>query len=298
MLLDREFHDYTAYFLHACTIGVISATNDVFEENLVPATALTVMQGGAFLFHTFYIVLYMFYNFKMFQNQHKWVEYAVTATAGTVAALTVTDTHSTTTVVFVSIAAFLQQSAGWYLDQMLEELEVASNDVTTVTPKTQLLQGSATNVRFPWVGVNTWSAKNPWRTVFAFAAAFLAQIVEFYYVGTAGGPPMLVVVYVLGWGLFGVHSLLRQITLWSMHGSTLLPSWLSRRYIDPLWTETIYSCLGWTSKIMVFGVEWAYLRGLEDVEINGIAGGLLAVSFIVLFATMYRESNITSEINI
>jgi hypothetical protein len=260
MVPARKFHDTFALVLHAATVVVMIADRAVFDAHPTPAAALAVMQGGALVFHAFYLYLHAYHDFGDYQNQHKWIEYALTATAGTVAALTVTDTHSQTTVVGLAIAACAQQAVGWQYDN--------------VTPTDDLEQD--TESAFPWVTAVPFVATRSGRTIVLFGFAFAVQIVEFTYVATAGGPTILVINYVFGWGLFGLHAALRQRELYRH---------FSDRYKSAVWVETIYSCLGWSSKILVFGTEWAYLSGNSELAVNLVGSFLLVVAIGALVLT-------------
>lgn len=249
----RYGHDALAALLHALTVAVMIHDKSVFDRHPTPAAALAVMQGGALVFHLFYLYLHHYHAFGAYQNQHKWVEYALTATAGTVAALTVTDTHESNVVIGLAIAACAQQLVGWSYDQL------DAND--------DLAQDIAS--RFPWVKANVFNRKRSGRTILAFGFAFAVQIVEFTYVATAGGPTILVINYVFGWGLFGVHAALRQLALYHV---------IAGRYANAVWVETLYSCLGWSSKILVFSTEWAYLSGASESTVDFIGSVLLVVA--------------------
>ena len=111
----RKVHDTLAAFVHSASVALIVLDRDTLTTT--PAYALLVMQSTAAAFHLFYVALYAFSDFERTQNQYKWIEYAISATAGTVAVLTV-DEVDLSLVIPLSIVAVLQQAAGLGLDPL------------------------------------------------------------------------------------------------------------------------------------------------------------------------------------
>jgi hypothetical protein len=232
----RAYHDGIAVDVLAVTIAVMFFYDSPFYEYPVPAVALAVMQGSSILFHLYYFYrhfrAYLGYAapFDDVHNQYKWIEYAISATAGTIAVLSV-EYVDTAVVVPIAAGACLQQLGGMLLDSQ---------------PANGLKQEIVTWVRLR--GDSVYAILVP------FLAAWVLQLTEFYFAVDRGGPVVLKFSYILFWSFFGLHC---GLTLYAFGR----PNWI--RYNNPRWVETVYSCLGWTAKIAVFAVEWAHLSGVK-----------------------------------
>lgn len=230
----RAYHDGIAVDVHVITIVVMALVDSPFRTHPVPAVALSVMQGSSVLFHLYYAYRHLRAYaglgppFDNVHNQYKWIEYAVSATAGTVAVLSV-EYVDLSVVIPVAAAAVLQQMGGMLLDYQ---------------PPNGLKQEVLTRVR----------GNGLYAIVVPFLGAWVLQLTEFYFAIDRGGPAVLKVSYIFFWSLFGVHCGL------ALYGYGRR-GW--SRYNDPVWVETMYSCLGWAAKVAVFAVEWAYLSGVQ-----------------------------------
>lgn len=234
----RAVHDFIALFTHVITVAVIIIHNDPLKNYPVPATALVIMQLSALCFHFGFVMWHVlgYYNivepFDKIQNQFKWIEYAVSATAGTIAVLSV-ESVDLGVIIPISCAAVFQQLGGMLLDYQ-----------------------KPNGLRQPLLKwTRTGSEDSVYPIIVPFVGAWILQSTEFYFAIERGGPTILKVTYVLFWSLFGIHC---GLALYGFQRN----KWV--RYNDPAWVETVYSCLGWTSKLAVFAVEWAYLNGENE----------------------------------
>jgi len=261
--IRRRGHDVVALVMHFGTFFVMGFVTDPFVADPVPAVLLAAMQGTAFVWHAWYVAAhYGSWPFKEpffngVQNQYKWYEYMMSATAGSTAVLTASGTD-TMTVVSLAIGAVLQQLGGRTIDmlragtQLRQHVPVRCNETG-------------------WRDMPKASSLSLW---FLFASA--TQIIEFYFVSVGDAPAVLKVVYIIAWGSFGVHAGLR---LWSLRGPRDTTRW--PRYSEPQWVEAVYSCLGWTAKIAVFTAEWAYLNGLNLTRLDRPLLGIVAVELVL-----------------
>ena len=242
MVSARFANDAVALGVHLGTVAIMAVYSTPFETNRVPAYGLAVMQGTAIVFHIFYVVChiagYGSDSFNDVQNQFKWFEYAVSATAGTVAVLSA-EYVDYEVVIPLAAAAVLQQLLGTALDP--QDGQDPARLRQPVWPRT--VDG---NVR----------AGDWWYSYYLpFVAACILQGTEFYYVIDRGGPTTLKLTYIIAWSSFGIHAWLRlQALRWSRGGA----------YQNARWVEAVYSCLGWVAKVAVFAVEWAHFAGMPN----------------------------------
>jgi len=254
----RWWQDHTALAVHLATVVVMCVVRDPFDSHVVPAAMLATMQGTAILWHAMYVVAYRKHAFNDTQNQYKWVEYAMSATAGSVSVLAAGGAD-TATMIGLAVAAMLQQLGGLKIDMLRHPPSL----VQPLSPETCSAGG--------WR-----EKKGGWQLPVWFVFAAAAQAVEFYFVGVGDAPVLLKVVYMIAWGAFGVHAGLRLL---SLRGPVNTVRW--PRYSDPRWVESVYSCLGWAAKLVVFATEWAYLNGADLVQ--GPTAALLALHAVLLF---------------
>ena len=263
----RAFHDGFAVDVHLITVFVMVYYSAPFETHPVSAAALAVMQGSSVIFHLFYVLRhvlgYLGYTgaFDNVHNQYKWFEFAISATAGTVAVLSV-EHVDLSVVVPISCAAVLQQLGGMLLDYQ---------------PPKGLKQEILTWVRRP--------GDSFYPIIVPFIGAWILQATEFYFAIDRGGPTTLKITYIVFWSTFGVHC---GLALYAFEK----PNW--PRYNSPVWVETMYSCLGWTAKIAVFAVEWAYLNGLT-LSMLSFFYVMHAALIMVIGFTAYQNS--ASKVN-
>ena len=296
MRLSRRFHDSLAAVLQIATVVLIVVDVDVVKKNQTPGVALFVMQTSAAAFHVFYVFLYVSSDFDNTQNQYKWLEYAVSATAGTVALLSVDETDSRIIAPLAVIAVF-QQAAGFALDPLrasyayrrmsFDTKEMAYGalieDCGKPRQRNSFVDIVAPNGIKQPIGAVLTEGTPSWSALIAFLFAACGQLTEFGFViaATTDAPIGLPVSYILGWSCFGVHCAFRQLTL---RGVVKNPA-LQSRYEDMAWVEAIYSALGWTSKLAVFIPEWLYLRGESAAIVNGVALGVIVISIVALTYT-------------
>lgn len=258
---NRQANDVFALALHVATLGIIATYSDPFQTAYTPAVALTVMQGTATLFHVAYLVFHrrgiLRVPFDNVQNQFKWIEFAISATAGTVAVLCV-ESVEYELVIPLAAGAVFQQLLGLNLDPQGED------------DPNKLLQPIERVVVSPRMTAADWW----WKIYLQYIAACIVQLVEFYWVIDRGGPLILKVTYIIAWSSFGIHAGLRLAALRKV-------GW--QRYANPQWVETVYSCLGWTAKIAVFSVEWAHLNGVRESQLNlfALLDVVLAMAVVV-----------------
>ena len=238
MLLGRVFHDFFATILHSISLGVLFTF--MFTNYHGAHPFLLVMQGTAVFFHVKYIQMYQSLSDLSTINEMKWLEYAISATAGALA-VSFMKNPGFDLISLVVVLSIFQQYGGLLIDRRIE------------TGMQQV------------------------RTMFVMAS--IAQVLMFMYIGSTAMPSVaLFVVYIIGWSLFGVHCGLHINYYGRPEG------FLGSRYNDRAWVEAIYSCLGWTSKIMVFGTELAALEGEMTITVSVLS----SVAFIAILATVAR----------
>ena len=132
------------------------------------------------------------------------------------------------------------------------------------------------------------------------------QVGEFLIVSFAGDPPFTVFLsYVVGWSLFGVHCSLHAAVTALVYEAPQTTdgctSYLTTRYANRDWVESIYSCLGWGAKITVFATEYIYLKNgressdeLDQVAIS--VGTLSLVGLLITFMLPPYEHNIANDV--
>lgn len=301
MRLTRRSHDSVAALLHIITVVLMFQDYGVIEDHMTPGVALLVMQITAALFHVFYVLLYVFADFDHTQNQYKWIEYAISATAGTIAVLSVNQVD-TNIIAPLAVVAVLQQAAGLGLDPLKasyrynrkvlarkEEAYGALIDESCLDrgkPRTFIELVPPNGIRQPLGPVLTEGAPS-WSALVTFLAAAFGQMTEFGFVvaATVDAPVGLPIAYILGWGSFGVHSAFRQLVL----RGAITQHAIKVRYDDLDWVEAIYSALGWIAKLGVLGPEWLYLRGEGVATINAVVASFLVVSAAVVWQTVRQE---------
>ena len=190
----RYWADFTAIFVHLSLVIAIPVSNPGDHWGSTPGVILIVMELLTIFFHIQYILLFMESEFslKLFRlhdaesffaentNVVKWIEYAASATLGTLALYTSSDAEYNSDIVFLLIAlAISEQTVGFMLDEDFEHTPL----------RLQFIQ---------WI------------------SAFLGQIAEFTVVGRAiyaSQNPNYAGYwsYVVFWSLFGVWALRNMI---------------------------------------------------------------------------------------
>lgn len=196
-----RFHDIFGAVVHAATLVVVltseSRRDSFLGDNSVGPILLLFQEAVALVAHACYVVLR--FREKLSddkRNPYKWIEYSVSATAGTIAALTLAgDTPEWYWVTFVALTGAGQQFIGYQIDvdtskrYLIDEVIAAS---------------------------------------FILAAGL--QVGEFIVVWAHDRPPYGVLLpYVVMWSLFGVHAGLRLLALTN---DGRFVKWKSTRWVE------------------------------------------------------------------
>lgn len=170
-MYNRELHDMAAVVLHTASLAVALGIDNDFASS-TPGALAVAQEALTVAFHLVYVYNYYYNNARGRANQLKWVEYAVTATIGTLATLATGSRSSAWYwVLFVVVAGVGQQTVGYRID----------------------------------VGVGA-STRNDW---IAFGFAMALQVAEIVVVWAVHPAWRVALVYTLGWSAFGIHAGLR-----------------------------------------------------------------------------------------
>ena len=276
---NRKAHDSFAMGAHFVSLGFI--INGLVKFPSVAMWGLFAMQSVSFLFHCFYVSLYLTRNERQTefpyglvfpQNQLKWREYGLSATAGAFAVIYANASPSAGYLALLIIMSLVQQYCGAVIDKFLQDV----------------LDGKKPNANFLF------------NSLLITFASFL-QIGEFIIVSLIGNPPFAVFIsYVVGWSFFGIHcvihaSVVEQITIRNRdtgqqgtRTQSLITEFFIRRYSNRNWVEAVYSCLGWAAKIAVFSTEYLYLKHdrTDTDELNDVAIGFGTFALFTTFLTV------------
>ncbi len=182
----RVTHDAVGLAAHVATMGILGGAASAGYIGSTTGRLVLAQEAVAAVAHVWYVLLHYRHYGAMFGqrppgytppawfypiNQVKWLEYAASATLGTVATL-YTAPIPAYVVAFVTLAAVAQQAVGYQIDR----------------PAAAAVAAGA------WV---------------AFASAVLLQVGEFMVVGAVVESPYVVATYTTMWSSFGVHAGLR-----------------------------------------------------------------------------------------
>lgn len=211
----RELVDLGASAVHAVLLLVICLTNRGADRwGSAAGVSLILMQVVAIWAHLFYWInltetetprwmQMLFWKLddtgalRGRRNLYKWLEYAVSATLGTVAVfLSSGDQPTNTLLLLVTLSATIQ-TVGYTLDQVENPAPVAFDEAG------------------PKRSGNGGSGKWSWPELVQWASAAAGQIVDFIVVSSAvcdhwsddGDRAAHLVPYIVGWALFGLWNL-------------------------------------------------------------------------------------------
>lgn len=263
----RQWHDWVAIPVHFILGGVVShylhAESGYSNATIARLVLVLTVEVISFVFHVWLVAGWCFatettprwlHNFREGGtnlekwNKWKWLEYAFTATMGSVAvALKTYDSQPFGTVVavviVVSMLGILQQLDGYFVDM-------------------------------PYT-VN--------RRYYLWAMATLGQGIEFVLVAAVlGVDPLsaLFVVYATMRSAFVVIALFRTLTLENAFPTSSIVDWFD---IDN--TEALYSGFGWMAKLAIGGTTVADIVAPDTTTAVG-ATLAVAVPGVVLLATI------------
>ncbi len=263
----RFFNDVLALLLHIICVVVLSVLWN--QETILKPIALgffLTQEVVAVIFHCFYLIKYKFskglvvlqgIDQGVWWNKYKWIEYGLSATAGTIGTFFAgvepksPDKESYALVVVLLALGFAQQQIGYVIDH-------------------------PTGLAF-----ETESKKDPSITTkfILFCIAFIFQVIENAIVISQHPPNFILPIYIVMWALFGIHAGFRLVAMYSPAPSYFLSPWTRLA-----WTELVYSYLGWTAKIAVIAVAAPdAITRLSSSEINGMYG-VMAALFLLTFA--------------
>lgn len=248
--MSREFHDKLAALLHPASLLVLCATLSIerFDGALV---ALFIMQYTASFFHIAYANMYTGGFSLDSPNYWKWIEYAISATAGAVSVLLSGNrTNTAARLAVIIVLGILQQLLGWIIDHVVDENVYVLHDFRFDSSAAALM---------------------------VFIASIF-QLAEIFVINDVDPPQSLQTVYITGWSLFGFHCSLQLA-----HMNSVSNTPLARRYRDRAFVEAVYSCLGWTAKLSVFATELSYLVYDQGWLAAALSGGISLAAIVATF---------------
>jgi len=255
----RRFHDVLAVGMHAGTLALYySLGGDACFANAgtLSSLCLVAMEATAVCFHLAYAAMYHIGSGMHGKvNRTKWIEYGISATLGTVGVLTSAKSDSMSD----SVVAFVA-TAG-----CAQQFAGWQIDLPAGTQHASML----------------------WPT---FWSAALLQVGEFALVASSGAPPALSAVYIVMWSTFGLHA---GIRLWVLSSGS---SGANRaRWGNTDWTESVYSCLSWVSKLAVFWATAVADCNPESIDV-AVAIGLPVVLIMLIAPVLLRDGKPTDDL--
>ena len=230
-LSAREAVDLFACFAHTVLLAAICGENSAADWGSAAGLCLIFMQLVAIVAHAFYFKLLREENakFEIKRNPYKWLEYAISATLGTLSVFLSASEGAgvdTNTLVLLITLSVTIQTVGYTLDKVSNGKEAWLGEASSV----ELLQ---------------------------WASAAVGQSADFYVVYSAvyGRSDWDIITqnwhyipYVLGWSAFGVWNLLVLLTIEQEEASD-----------KNITIELVYSILSLIAKAFVFGSTGHFL---------------------------------------
>lgn len=230
-LTAREAVDLFACFAHTVLLIAICAENSTADWGSAAGLCLIFMQLVAIGAHAFYFKLLheAYSNFDKMRNPYKWLEYAISATLGTLSVFLSASEGAgvdTNTLVLLITLSVTIQTVGYTLDKVSNKEAVWLGEASSV----ELLQ---------------WSS------------AAVGQSADFYVVYSAvyGRSDWDIITqnwhyipYVLGWSAFGVWNLWVLLTVEQKEDND-----------KNITIELVYSVLSLIAKAFVFGSTGHFL---------------------------------------